>query len=204
MMRAHLIFGIAALALAAGCSSSSGGTSPSDAGSDHDAGADGAEPTDGATPEDGGSTGQDAAADAPAEAATACNMLTNSATPITYSQVNQDPPTPQGGTIVDGTYAMTDASIYTGPNGPSGPSGMSQTTIQISGNTIQVVSSGQPPTRTVTLATSGTSLTATDTCPDAKVNHGSYTATPTTLLIFLDGGTDDAGARTLVETFTKQ
>jgi len=202
-MRAYLVFGIAALSLAAGCSSS-GGTSPSDAGGDHDAGADGAEPADGAMPEDGGSSGPDGAADAPAEAATVCNMLTNSAAAITYSQVNQNPPTPQGGTIVDGTYAMTDASIYTGPNGPSGPSGMSQTTIQITGSTIQVVSSGKPTTRTVTLTTSGTSLTATDTCPDTKVNHGSYTATSTTLLIFLDGGTDDAGARTLVETFTKQ
>jgi len=185
--------------MAAGCSSSSGGTSPSDAGSDHDAGADGAEPIDGATPEDGGSS-----ADAPAEAATVCNMLANSASVITYSQVSQNPPTPQGGTMVDGTYAMTDASIYTGPNGPSGPSGMSQTTIQVTGSTIQIVSNGQPPTRTVTLATSGTSFTATDTCPDAKVTHGSYTATPTSILIFLDGGTDDAGARTVVETFTKQ
>jgi hypothetical protein len=203
-MRAHLVFGIAALALAAGCSSSSGGTSPSDAGSDHDAGADGAEPTDGATPEDGGSSGPDAAADASAEAATVCNMLANSAAPITYSQVNQNPPTPQGGTMVDGTYAMTDASIYTGPNGPSGPSGMSQTTIQVTGSTIQIASSGQPTTRTVTLSTIGTRFTATDTCPDTKVTQGSYTATATTILIFLDGGTDDAGARTLVETFTKQ
>jgi len=203
-MRACLIFGIAALALAAGCSSSSGGTSPSDAGSDHDAGADGAEPTEGATPGDGGSSGQDASADAPAEAATVCNMLTNSATPITYSQVNQNPPVPQGGTMVDGTYAMTDASIYTGPNGPSGPSGMAQTTIQVTGTTIQIVESGQPPTRTVTLATIGTRFTATDTCPDAKVTQGDYTATSTTILIFLAAGTDDAGARTLVETFTKQ
>lgn len=204
-MRAHLIFGIASLTLAAGCSSSSGGTSPLDAGSDHDGGAG---PVDGATNEDGGSSGEDSAADAPAdapgEAATACNMLANSAQAITYSQVSQNPPTPQGGTMADGTYAMTAATIYTGPNGPSGPSGMSQTTIQVTGSTIQIVSNGQPPTRTVTLATSGTSFTATDTCPDSKVTHGSYTATATSILIFLDGGTDDAGARTVVETFTKQ
>jgi len=30
------------------------------------------------------------------------------------------------------------------------------------------------------------------------------TATPTTLIVELAAGTDDAGARTLVETFTKQ
>jgi hypothetical protein len=201
-MRAHLVFGIAALMLAAGCSSSSGGTSPSDAGGDHDAGA---EPTDGAMPEeDGAPPGEDAAADAPAEAATVCNMLANSAAVITYSQVSQNPPTPQGGTMVDGTYFMTAANIYTGPNGPSGPSGMAQTTIQVTAGTIQIVETGQPPTQTVTLATSGTSFTATQTCPGSKVTQGSYTATPATILIFLDGGTDDAGARTLVETFTKQ
>lgn len=199
-MRAHSILGVAAVALAAGCSSS-GTTSPSDAGGDHDAGT---EPGDGATPEDGGSPGEDATPDAPAEAATVCNMLANSAQAVTYSQLNQDPPTPQGGTMADGTYAMTAAAIYTGPGGTSGPSGTSQTTIQVAGTTIQIVSDGQPPTRTVTLATSGTSFTATDTCPDAKVTHGSYSATPTTILIFLDGGTDDAGARTVVETFTKQ
>lgn len=201
-MRAHFIFGIAVLALAAGCSSSSGGSTPSDAGSDHDAGS---ETADGATPVDGGSSDRDAAADAPSEAAPAvCNLLANSAPVITYAQVNQDPPAPQGGTMVDGTYEMTAANIYTGPAGPSGPSGMSQTTIEITGGTIQIVSVGQPTTRTVTIATSGTSFTATDTCPDSTVTRGSYTATPTTILIFLDGGTDDAGARTVVETFTKQ
>jgi hypothetical protein len=101
-------------------------------------------------------------------------------------------------------YFMTDLSIYTGPNGPTGPSGSTKTTIQVSAGTIQVASTGTPATRTVTLATSGTSFTATDTCPDSQVSHGSYSATATTLLIFLDGGTEDAGTRTVVETFTKQ
>ena len=43
-----------------------------------------------------------------------------------------------------------------------------------------------------------------DTCPDTDTRPGTYTATPTTFTVQLDGGTDDAGARTLVETFTKQ
>lgn len=190
-MRAHLVFGVAALTLAAGCSSSSGGSTPPDAGGDRD---DASEAVD--APAE--------AADAPHEAASACNMLANSAQVITTRQVSQDPPMPQGGTMVDGTYAMTDVSIYTGPSGPSGPSGTTQTTIQVTGNTIQVVSTGQPTTRSVTLAISGTGFTATDTCPDSNVTQGSFTATPTTILIFLPGGTDDAGARTVVETFTKQ
>ena len=70
--------------------------------------------------------------------------------------------------------------------------------------TLQVVSAGQPPTRTVSLATSGASFTATDTCRDSRVIEGRYSATASTLVIVLNGGTDDAGGRTVVETFEKQ
>lgn len=82
--------------------------------------------------------------------------------------------------------------------------GTAQTTIEISGSIVQVVSGGTPPTRTTTLATTGTTFTSTDTCPDAVVSNGSFTATATTFAIFLDDGADDAGARTVVETFTKE
>jgi len=144
------------------------------------------------------------ASDAADDAPVACNTLVNSAPSITVEQVASDPPAPQGGIPVDGTYVLSAAVIYTGPAGPTGPSGTSQTMIQITGSTIQVVSTGEPPTRTVTFTTSGTSLDSVDTCPDTDTRPGSYTATPTTFVVALDGGTDDAGARTLVETFTKQ
>jgi len=196
--------GVLATCLAAGCGGST--DNPSDAG-----GADGAGGADSASTEagahDGAANDGQPTADASTEAsdaAQACNALANSAQSITYQQVASDPPTATGGTPVDGTYTMTDAAIYTGPNGPTGPSGMSQTTIQIAGSTIQIVSDGQPATRTVTLATSDSHFTATDTCPDTMVTQGQYTATATTMVIQLDGGTDDAGARTVVETFTKQ
>jgi hypothetical protein len=177
------------------CSSSSPGDSTgTDAG--HDAASDAH-----STPDTGdAASATDAAPDAPA----VCNTLVNSASSITVEQVASDPPAPQGGTPVDGTYALTAAVIYTGPDGPTGASGMSQTTLQITGATIQVVSDGDPATRTITFTTSGTSIASVDTCPDTDTCPATYTATPTTFIVAVDGGTDDAGARTLVETFTKE
>jgi hypothetical protein len=184
---------LGAAAFLAACSGSSSGTGPA-----QDGGPEGA-----ATANDAG----DAAApphDAQGDAPPACNTLANVAQTVTVQAVAQDPPQSQGGTVADGTYALTDVTLYTGPGGPSGASGHSQVTIQIAGTTIEVVNAGNPPTQTVTLATSGTAFTATDTCPDTKVTQGSYTTTATTFVVFLDGGSGDAGARTLVETFTKQ
>jgi hypothetical protein len=188
-------FLLGAAALLAACSSSSGGGTPQDGGSEATA----SDAGDAGAPQDG-ATAHDAQGDAPP----ACNTLANVAQQVPLQQVAQDPPQPQGGTVADGTYTLTDVSIYTGTAGPSGASGSSQTTIQIAGGTIEVASAGNPPTQTVSLVTAGKTFTATDTCPDTKVTQGSYTATASTFVVFLDGGTDDAGARTLVETFTKQ
>lgn len=77
-------------------------------------------------------------------------------------------------------------------------------TAQIQGETVQIVSDGQPARRTVTLMASDAGFTSVDTCPAPQGSEGQYTATPTTLTIFLAGGTDDAGPRTVVETLTKQ
>jgi hypothetical protein len=197
----RLAFLLGAAASLAACSSSSGGGTPQDGGSEASAEAQ-ATPTDGG---DGGSTQDGAtASDAQGDAPPACNALANVAQPVTLQQVAQDPPQPQGGTIADGIYTITAVTLYTGPGGPSGQGGSSQTTIQIAGTTVQVASAGDPRTQTVNLATAGTTFTATDTCPDSTVTHGSYTAAASTLLIFLDGGTDDAGTHTVVETLTKQ
>ncbi len=183
-----------------GCSSSSPAVVATDAGAD-------AHPAADATPEAApavDSSPQDHADSAPADAPVACNSLVNTDPAVTTNQVASDPPAMTGGVIADGTYELTDATIYTGPSGPVGPGGPAQTTLQIMGTTVQMAESGQPPTRTVTLVTSGTTFTATTTCPESAVSQGSYTATATTLAIEIPGGTDDAGARTVVETFTKQ
>jgi hypothetical protein len=143
-------------------------------------------------------------ASAPVDAPVACNALANAAPVVSIDQVASDPPAPLGGSISDGTYTLTSAAIYTGPTGPAGAAGSEQVTIQITGSTLEVSDDGTPATRTVTLSTSGTSFTTTDTCPDTTVATGSYTATASTLVLELDGGTDDAGARTVLATFTKQ
>jgi hypothetical protein len=205
-MRLHFLLGPLVLAfLASACSSSSGGE-PSDAGGTdaRDTGAPVDSGRSDAIARDGAADDGSGAEDSPVEAATVCNTLANTASVVDVAQVAQDPPSAQGGTIANGTYLLTAATIYTGPDGPTGNSGTAQVTVLIDGAMVQMVSSGQPPTRTVTLATTGTSFTSTDTCPDTSSATGSYTATPTTLAITLAAGTDEAGARTLVETFTKQ
>jgi hypothetical protein len=200
-MRHWLVLSCLAL-VATGCS---GGASPP------------AQPGDAAPPpasaRDGGEAG-DAEGDATTvpppgadsahgdSAASACNTLANTAHAITTQQVASDPPAPTGGAIADGTYVLTSATIYTGPGGPVGPGGPAQTTLRITGATVEVANAGDPPTRSITLVTSGTAFTSTDTCPDTTVVRGSYSATATTFAVQLDGGTDDAGARMVVETYT--
>jgi hypothetical protein len=188
-----------------GCSSSSPAVVATEAGVEDahaaaDATPEAAPVVDSSQPEHADAAPADTSADAPI----ACNSLVNTEPAVTTNQVASDPPAMTGGVIADGTYELTDATIYTGPSGPVGPGGPAQMTLQISGTTIQMAETGQPPTRTVTLVTSGTTFTATITCPDSEVSQGSYTATATTLAIEIPGGTDDAGARTVIETFTKQ
>jgi hypothetical protein len=213
-MNTSFLLACASLFVFAGCSSNSGGASPADGGeagsgdaasSDASGGDSSSGDASGGDASGGDASGGDASAgDAGDDGGQGCNTLVDSAQPVTIAQVAMDPPAPSGGTIADGTYELTGAIVYTGPNGPSGTSGMAQETIAVSGSTVQVVSNGTPARRTVTLATQSTSFTATDTCPDSSVTMGSYSVTGSTLLIFLDGGMDDAGKRTVVETYTKK
>jgi hypothetical protein len=150
-------------------------------------------------------TAEAASSEAGDDAGPPCNTIANDAPVVNVTQVAADPPTPMGGTIVNGTYWQTSLEIYTGPDGPTGTTGTSQSTALIEGETVQLVQSpGQPARRTITLTTADGGFTSSDTCPDSQSSQGGYTATATTLTIFLPGGTDDAGARTVVETLTKQ
>ncbi len=206
-MKLGLIFGSAAFFLVAACGSNgpatladSGafdGAGPQDAAIDTRPSNDGGGPVDSGSPAD--------VADAPP----ACNAIADVAALITANQTGANAPTPMGGTIADGTYALTDATVYTGPGGPSGGLGQARVTIQIQGTTVQIVDDGNPSQSkrsTATLTTMGTSFTAIDSCPDSKAAVGSYTATSTSLLIFQAAGSlpDGGGSETLVETFTKQ
>jgi hypothetical protein len=186
--------------LLAGCTSSPAPATTSGG----DASSDASNPTEASAPDT--SVSEDAATsdDTGVDAGVPCNAIANDAPVVDVTQVAADPPVPQGGTIVDGTYWQTALAIYTGPSGPAGASGTSQMTAQIQGETVQIVSNGQPARRTVTLMTSDAGFTSVDTCPTPQTAEGQYTATPTTLTIFLAGGADDAGPRTVVETLTKQ
>jgi hypothetical protein len=213
-MKLSLIFAGFSL-LGTACSSSSSPGSPvgdgggeagstNEAGVTVEAGSDGAALVDSPSGDASQGSPGDAGGDA-ADGAVACNALANTATPVTGSQAAENPPALQGGAVVNGTYFLTNLTIYTGPDGPTGSTGMSQTTIQISGDTIQVATNGTPGTRTemFTVAAGGT-FSATDTCPDTSVVQGAYSATATTFVVQFPGGSDDAGARTVQETFTKQ
>jgi hypothetical protein len=198
----HLRHGL--LLFLAGCSSSSGPVvmPASDASS---VAVDAS--TDAALPDEETAANADAAeasSDDATDGGAACNTIANGAPVVDIVQVAADPPQPQGGTIADGTYWQTSLEVYTGPAGPTGTTGTSQSTALVQGTTVQLVSSGDPARRTVTLSTADAGFTSADTCPDSQMSQGGYTATPSTLTIFLPGGTDDAGARTVVETLTKQ
>jgi hypothetical protein len=188
------------LILLAGCTSGPVPTTPAEAdASSSDSGIPTeASASDGVMPEESAS---DAAGD---DSGAPCNTIANDAPVVNVTQVAADPPVPQGGTVMDGTYWQTSLAIYTGPSGPTGTSGTSQMTAEIQGEIVQIVSADQPARRTVTLMTSDAGFTSIDTCPTPQSAEGYFTATPTTLMIFLAGGTDDAGARTVVETLTKQ
>ncbi len=202
-MRSTLLILCAAITTTACSSSSSGGDSTTDAGSDTST-AD-SSTNDGAMAHDSAAVdASDSSVDDASEAGGACNTLANVAQPVTIEQVAALPPAPQGGTFVDGTYVLTDFTAYTGADGQTGPEGTTQITLQVSGDTFQVVSDDTPTTRTVSVVVSGTNVTATDTCPDAMVFDERFTATATGFVIYLGADGMDAGGPTLAETFTKQ
>jgi hypothetical protein len=218
---------VAVLVVAAGCGGSEAqpvDASAPDAQSDVaaapvDAGAVDAGAGDGASQDSGGPVSDaaaedaaappDATADGPGGSAYdggACNNLVNSAPLITIKEVAADPSPPQGGTIADGTYWLTDLSIYTGPNGPWGPVGSARTTWQIAGGVVQIATNmGLPPTYTLEVVASGSSLEINQLCPPYSPQTVSFTATTSTFIMYVDtNAPGNGGPATWVWTFTKQ
>jgi len=109
-------------------------------------------------------------------------------------------PTPTGGTVVDGKYALTKVEVYPGS---AATSVKHKLTFEQTGTTVQVVgeTTGTPIRReTWTVAPSGTSFTATVTCPsNGWTASFGYSATATEFKQFIT-----SGATTQVGTFTKQ
>jgi len=136
-------------------------------------------------------------------AANACNDLVNNAPAVTLVAIADSPPAALGGTLVDGTYWLTGFNVFTGPGGTTDLSTFTaNATFVLSGTTMQQVLSsngGAEKRYTSTVSTSGTTLYATDTCPEPVTEQDPYTATPTKLTIYLD---DPNG--TFEQIYTKQ
>ncbi len=119
-----------------------------------------------------------------------CSPVANTFTQIQETRVAAAPPTPLGGTIIDGVYDLTARIIYTGPGGITGtqPSPYAGMNV-ISGGTLQAViaygqSPSQPVTPTVvTYSLVGTTYTVTSSvCGGGEVGYTlGYTATATEL-----------------------
>jgi len=138
-----------------------------------------------------------AAADGGAEGG-ACGSLAAAAAPVEVEVVAEAPPAAAGGALTDGTFVSTRAVLYVGPGGDvTVKESPVAVTIRIDGSTGEILREGV--VRVATLATNGTTLTTTGTCPVSKVDEVEYTASSGTLLIHVK-----RGAGILVETFTRQ
>jgi len=127
----------------------------------------------------------DAAVSGDAEAGKpACNALVNLGTDVPILTEAAVPPPAMGGAIADGTYVVTSATLYTGPNGASGPSGKSvRMTVAIAGMRGDSVLDDM--NRSATFVIAGTKLKSTATCPGTGTDEVDYSATPESLTLYL-------------------
>lgn len=148
------------------------------------------------TTADGGTGGSDSGT----TTAGGCNSVAINAPVITDATGAGAKPTPAGGTIADGKYFVTAQEYF----GQTPPGKTYNVVFEVSGGTAnlaQINNSGPEERFTLTLATSGTTFSATASCPAAvagkKLDYDQFTATPTSLVLF----NPKNGA---VVTFTKQ
>jgi hypothetical protein len=128
-----------------------------------------------------------------------CNPLTQLGTPVTPTCHDGAPPAAKGGTIVDGTYVLTETHFF----GDCSNRALAETVV-IAQGTVQSIAtepdgSVQLKTVTATLGQNGTTLSENQTCPIRVMTSISFDATPTTLTIYLT-----TALATRVSTFTLQ
>ncbi len=126
---------------------------------------------------DGGSDATqppDAASETGDASASPCNNVVNLGTLVPVTRIAAAAAPQTGGTLVDGTYKVMNASIFTGVGGAAGPTGeqLQQTLVikvssDASAATAEAVSSDGTTTshRNLALQTSGTQLVMSTTCP---------------------------------------
>jgi hypothetical protein len=178
---------VALLALAA-LSSWTGGCRSSVAGAD-------------ASGDSGDAGADDTGADAPASDGGdgGCNQLSQIGLAVTATCATGAPPAALGGAIVDGTYVLTGTVLY----GVCALPDLAETLVVSQGTVESLATSadGTATRRSLTyvIPAAGTVLTETQTCPSRVIASVRFSATPTTLTIYLTNA-----LTTRVSTFTRQ
>jgi hypothetical protein len=182
-----------------------------------------------ATVSTGDASGNDAAKPTCGTDDGGCNTLANCGSKVYTVDVAQNGPAGIGGTVLDGTYVLTDHRVFTGSGGQSGATQsyisetMTLTTVATGdGGTSEAgaeagAEGGAPPQTMVwediiastanpqsvaasgVAQFSGSSLMITHTCPNANILPGTFTVSNTQLLFFVQDG---PGVGQL--TYTKQ
>lgn len=148
----------------------------------------------------------DAPLDASKDAATygpvSCNMVANTAPIIAQQYATGDPPAPTGGSIVDGTYFVTAATIFTADAGATGPTGaLIRETNVIAGETFQIASGSL--SQTGSFSTNGSAINVAIHCPAGTPAQPFVTYDANGRVIRVYSARSDAGV-TASYTFTKQ
>jgi hypothetical protein len=127
----------------------------------------------------------------------ACNSVALLGSAVGQTSGTGAAPTPQGGTLVDGTWVLTKSEVYSGTPDTS----TSQITFTTAGGKAQVVVKTATSVERVNydMTVNGTSLTAKETCPGSSEYSYGFTATATEFTEFIA-----AGNATQVNTYTKQ
>jgi hypothetical protein len=158
----------------------------------------------------------DVTVDAPQDAGTdtgpmGCNALSNVGTVVQQMYVATDPVTGKGGAIAPGTYVLTAAAVYSGPDGGVGPTGTTYTdTVAFSmGATYERVASvvddagldGSPIRQNGAFTTDGGSIQVKQTCPKGAQPFTSYDSDGTKVRIYAPAGIFGPG---LMYEYTKK
>jgi hypothetical protein len=118
-----------------------------------------------------------------------CTNLTNCGQRVDVVDVATDPPTPGGGTVVDGIYVMTRYEIFTGAGGHAGPTTLwFMETSQLMQGTFGVASDNGTvgpnwSSGTYTLPDASATIAYAYGCPMSDMKVFGYTAAPSQLML---------------------
>jgi hypothetical protein len=141
----------------------------------------------------------------PTEAGVGCAALPLVGSPVPTTMIAEAAPQPQGGTIVPGTYVLTQLLVYTGPNGASGTQGpgvrisvdLGAASIDV---TVQAAPNQQPTVESLDYYPSGSNLVLNEICPGSQSSVVPYSATDSTFVAI----GQQSGGGTALEVFTRQ